>query len=158
MFLSQMTFQSSGYMSSFMSTYREDMKGKLNLAREQHPEAKYTFHFVYRFQVDAKKGKGFLDEKRMQKAIKDHGGEIAVHRFICLPNLVSTLRFFQQWMVAQNAAVGKTATCLMECGPPDDTIKRKWIIDVDAAFQDLKTLGFLKDSSICSEEVSSCNT
>jgi hypothetical protein len=49
---------------------------------------------------------------------------------------------------------GIKATCLMECGPPNDSISRKWIIDVDAAFKDLKALGFLMDDTICSEEVS----
>ncbi len=48
---------------------------------------------------------------------------------------------------------GKDATCLMECGPPDDSIKRKWIVDVDAAFKDLKDLNLLEDPTVCSEQV-----
>lgn len=152
LFLPKLTLQGRGNMKDFMSIYRDDMKGKLQLAMEKHPDAPFTFHFVYRFQVDPSRA-GFMDEKRMQKILKDQGGEMAVHRFICLPNLVNALHFFHKWTIAQSSAVGKTATCLMECGPPDDSISRKWIIDVDAAFQDLKALGFLADPSICSEEV-----
>jgi hypothetical protein len=52
-FLPQMciTHTSTLEMSEFFAMYREDIKGKLNLAREAHPDAKYTFHIVYRFNV-----------------------------------------------------------------------------------------------------------
>ena len=139
-------------MKDFMALYREDIKGKLALAQEVHPEAPYTFHFVYRFTLTP--GKTASDNKRFQKALEEHGGEIAVHRFVCLPDMLSALRFFQRWSTAQSLSEGNAATCLMECGPPDaDTSCRKWIIDVDAAFKDLQSLGFLRDPSVCSEEV-----
>lgn len=134
-------------MRNFIALYREELKGKLSFAREVHPDAPYTFHFVYRFTPNP------TSEKRtFQKALK--GGEVAVHRFICMPDIMSTLFFFQRWSLAQKGAEGKQATCLMECGPSDaDKTCRKWIIDVDGAYQDLKAFGFLQDPSICSEQV-----
>lgn len=138
-----------------MKMYQDDIKGKLALAQEVHPDAPYTFHFVYRFTLNPNGSKKANEHKRFQKA---HDGEIAVHRFVCMPDLISTLRFFQRWSVAQSLSEGKAATCLMECGPPDtDTSKRKWIIDIDAGFDDLKALGFLLDNSVCSEEVGSAS-
>jgi hypothetical protein len=134
-------------MRNFIALYREELKGKLSFAREAHPEAPYTFHFVYRFTPNPSEKKS-----PFQKALK--GGEVAVHRFICMPNMVGALAFFQRWSVAQMGAEGKQATCLMECGPSDsDKTCRKWIIDVDGAYQDLKSFGFLQDPSICSEQV-----
>jgi hypothetical protein len=144
-------------MQQFFAMYHENIKGKLNLAREAQPNALYTFHIVYRMKINEegmkKKGIQMINQPRMQKAIKDHGGEIAVHRFICLPDMMGALHFFQRWSLAQRLVEGKKATCLMECGPPDDTMKRKWIIDVDAAFKDLKAFGLLLDPSVCSEQV-----
>ena len=136
-------------MWNFITLNRKELKGMLSLARDAHPDAPYTFHFVYRFTPipSEKPTKGF------QKPLK--GGELAVHRFICMPNMFSALAFFQRWSVAQKGALGKQATCLMECGPSDaDKTCRKWIIDVDGAYQDLKAFGFLQDPSICSEQVS----
>jgi hypothetical protein len=40
----------------------------------------------------------------------------------------------------------------MECGPSDDITCRKWIIDIDAAYKDLKEFGLLEDESVCTEE------
>jgi hypothetical protein len=133
-------------MKSFMALYREDLKGTLALAQEVHPGAPYTFHFVYRFTP------GRADNTRFQKAMAEHGGEIAVHRFVCLPDTPRALRFFQRWSTAQALSGGKDATCLMECGPADGA-RRKWVVDIDAALKDLQSLGFLRDPSVCSEEV-----
>ncbi len=104
LFLPKLTLQGRGNMKDFMSIYRDDMKGMLQLAMDRHPEAPFTFHFVYRFQVNPE-NKNMMNEKRMQKAIKDHGGELAVHRFICLPNMVNALSFFHKWTIAQSSAV-----------------------------------------------------
>lgn len=144
-------------MQQFFAMYRENIKGMLKLAREAQPNALYTFHIVYRMKVNEermkKKGVQMMNQTRLQKAIKDHDGEIAVHRFVCLPDMMGALRFFQRWSLAQRLVEGNKATCLMECGPPDDTMKRKWIIDVDAAYKDLKAFGLLLDPSVCSEQV-----
>ena len=147
----------AGNMKNFMNLYRGDLKGKLVLAREAHPNTKYTFHVVYRYNVNQdmlssqKRSTHSMDDKRLQKAINDHGGEIAVHRFICLPDMWSSLAFFHRWSMAQNVSIGKEALCLMECGPSDNTTCRKWIIDIDAAYKDLKEIGLLEDESLCSE-------
>lgn len=161
LFLPQMNFLSSiSHMWEFFGVYKDGLKGKLNLAREKHENAPYTFHIVSRYNVNeallkrgGKKDKHTIDDKRLQKAIKDHNGELALHRFICLPDLQSALFFFHRWSKAQMAVLGKQATCLMECGPPDDTIKRKWIVDVDAALKDLKAFNLLEDPAICTEQV-----
>lgn len=146
-------------MGEFFSMYHNDIKGKLNLAREARPNAKYTFHLVYSLNVaqftykNKKKDQPSINDKKLQRAIQHHDGNMAVHRFVCMPDLVSALFFFHRWSMAQSAAEGKKATCLMECGPSDDTMKRKWIIDIDAAYKDLKALGLLVDPSVCSEQV-----
>jgi hypothetical protein len=54
--------------------------------------------------------------------------------------------------MSQNISRGTEATCLMECGPPDDTMCRKWIIDIDAAYNELKDFGLLEDSTLCSDQ------
>lgn len=146
-------------MGEFFSMYREDIKGKLNLARETHPNAKYTFHLVYNLNVmqllskNKKKDQHSINDKKLQRAVQNHGGDMAVHRFVCMPDLVGALFFFHRWSMAQSGVEGKKATCLMECGPSDETMRRKWIIDIDAAYKDLKALKLLLDPSVCSEQV-----
>ena len=142
----------------FNQIYQHSLKSRLAMARDENPDSRFTFHLVTRFVAQnedfpSKKMKGAAQKYYEQKADK-HGGEVAIHRFICMPQAVSALLFMQRWSQAQKYSCDKEASCMMECGPSKETQTRKWIIDLDGKVEDLHTFGLLPAGELCAEEVS----
>ena len=85
----------------------------------------YTYQFVER-------GKARQDEKRAT-----YNGEVAQRVFMSFANAGLALNFVETWLHAQARTELQRATCLLECGTHDDTL-RKWVLDVDASITELK--------------------
>ena len=85
----------------------------------------YTYQFVER-------AKARQDEKRANV-----NGEVAQRVFMSFANAGLALNFFETWLHAQARTEFQRATCLLECGTHDDTL-RKWVLDVDASVTELK--------------------
>lgn len=156
--LPPMRFSSSSYCSSsstslsvrgFMDMYQHGFRSKLALAREVNPMCQFTFHIVTRWTPCTS---AVFHAERAKKT----GGELAVHKFICLKDAPDALLFLQRWAHMQKQNHGPQATCLMECGPATENngpTVRKWIIDLDGKLEDLQSLGFLTPGEPCGEEV-----
>jgi len=72
-------------MTHFCALYKDGLKGKLALARgSSEKEARFTFHLVRRLVLS--------DASPLKAGKKDHGGEIALHRFICFKEVKSNPR------------------------------------------------------------------
>ena len=126
----------------FMQLYQHSLKGKLALAREANPNSRFTFHITTRWIVGDTAPAHFLDKARKT------GGELALHKFICMQTAQDALLFLQRWAQVQRVC-GRDATCMMECGPSEPLHTRKWIIDLDGKLDDLRTLGFLAPDEEC---------
>lgn len=132
----------------FMALYHDGFRARLAMAREVHPDCQYTFHIVTRWVVHGTRAAESFQEKASRT-----GGELALHKFICIREAHQALLFLQRWAQLQKHSHGPHATCLMECGPSAPNMHRKWIIDLDGKLEDLQSLGFLDPGQPCLEEV-----
>jgi len=85
----------------------------------------YTYQFVER-------AKARQDEKRANV-----NGEVAQRVFMSFANAGLALNFVETWLHVQARTEAQLATCLLECGTHDFTL-RKWVLDVDASMFELK--------------------
>jgi hypothetical protein len=129
----------------FTQLYEQGLKGKLALARDANPNSRFTFHITTRWVVGERAHAHFVERARKT------GGEMAVHKFICIPQPQDALLFLQRWAHVQRVSPPSEASCMMECGPSEPTQTRKWIIDLDGKLDDLRTLGFLRPDEVCQE-------
>jgi hypothetical protein len=134
----------------FVDFYKQGLRSRIALAREVNPMCPFTFHLVTRWIITP--GDPRTSSTFHEKASKT-GGELEVHKFICIKNASEALLFFQRWAKVQRLNHGPQAMCLMECGPSIDGMMRKWIIDLDGKLEDLRSFGFLKSDEFCHEEV-----
>jgi hypothetical protein len=63
----------------FMALYHHGFRARLAMAREIHPDCRYTFHMVTRWVVHGTHAAPSFQEKASRT-----GGELAVHKFICI--------------------------------------------------------------------------
>jgi len=139
----------------FVDFYKQGLRSRIALAREVNPLCPFTFHLVTRWIITP--GDPRTSTTFHEKASKT-GGELEVHKFICIKTASEALLFFQRWAQVQKINHGTKAMCLMECGPSMDGIMRKWIIDLDGKLEDLRSFGFLKSDEFCQEEVYSSHS
>ena len=114
-------------MADLSSIFGDQMHTTLSALGERTP---YTYQLVQR--VKAK-----MEEKRVTS-----NGEVAKRVFISFNNAGLALNFVEAWLYAQQLTFQQSssygeATCLLECGTHDATL-RKWVLDVDASIQELK--------------------
>ena len=151
--LGHSTLGSMHSLHVFMRLYHHSFRGKLAMAREVNPDCKFTFHIVTRWLLNAKDMDQGAQSKAFQEKASKTGGELAVHKFICVRQAEDALLFLQRWAHVQKTSHGALASCMMECGPSESTQTRKWIIDLDGKLEDLRALGFLKEDEYCLEAV-----
>lgn len=141
-----------GALSAFLRRYQQSFRTKLAPAREVTPDGRFTFHIVTRWLVRGPNVAASFRERAQRT-----GGELAMHKFICMRDAREALEFLQRWAHAQRLSHGPDATCMMECGPACAAQPRKWIIDLDGKVEDLRSMGFLAgEDAPCLEEVNMC--
>ena len=67
----------------FINLYQHSFRGKLAMAREVNPDCRFTFHIVTRWIVQGSKAAASFQEKASKT-----GGELAVHKFICVKQVI----------------------------------------------------------------------
>jgi hypothetical protein len=114
--------------------YGDKMKTTLAEAHKLSPLCTtYTYQFVRRASASSTARKG---------AAAAVNGEVLKRVFISMPDARAALAFVSTWLLAQKNAKPQEATCMLECGSHDETL-RKWVLDVDASMSELD--GFVKD-------------
>ena len=120
-------------LRQFISLYESALKPRLLLARERVGGGGFTFHLVHRY-------------------IRDHDGEEGVrHLFASFGVADEAIAFMSGWYSAQNLSAGVNSSCLMECGPGDDSQNRKWVLDIDGSMKDLGLFGLLDATGVCTD-------
>jgi hypothetical protein len=119
------------------SVYGHKMKSTMVEAQKLSPLCtSYTYQFVRRIKVTP---------STSRPSLVVVNGEALKRVFISMPDVKSSLEFVKDWLTSQKNASSEDATCMLECGTHDQTL-RKWVLDVDASIADLSSGGLVADS------------
>ena len=128
-------------MADIDAIFCDQMHPTLTAIGEQRTA--YTYQLVQRGKARA------VEETRASV-----GGEVARRAFLSFGNAALALNFVETWQHAQHRAFrdnrSSEATCLLECGTHDATL-RKWVLDVDASVVELKKAGLCVDAAVLHE-------
>ena len=122
--------------------YGSKMKTTLAEAHKLSPLCTtYTYQFVRR----ATPSRAVSTVHAKKTAAAAVNGEVLKRVFISMRDARAALTFVSTWLLAQRNAAPQEATCMLECGTHDETL-RKWVMDVDASISELSERdGFVKD-------------
>jgi hypothetical protein len=135
--------------ADFKRIYGPKMRTTLAEAQSLSPLCtSYTYQYVRR-EILATTTTDRAGKKKQMQAVN---GEILKRVFISMPSVDAALEFVRVWMEAQKNASPQEATCMLECGTHDHTL-RKWVLDVDASMATLEADGLIimKNISVTEE-------